>query len=169
MIKINPDEKIIMELRKHWYVLLAEMSFIVLGAVGPLVVLVLSEPWVKTNISPKTFLFGLFFYWLWLLVLWLFFWLAWTDYYLDVWIITDKRIIDVEQKGIFNREISTFYYEKVQDVTVEIKGFLPTLMGLGDIHVQTAGQGREFILHNAANPHTAKREIISRSARAKII
>ncbi len=162
MIKIEPNENIIMELRKHWYVLLTEISFIILLAIGPLMILVLTGPWIKTHISLKTFLFGLFFYWLWLLILWLFFWLAWTDYYLDVWIITDKRIIDVEQKGIFNREISTFYYERVQDVTVEIKGLLPTIMNFGNIHVQTAGQGREFILYNATSPHLAKKEILNR-------
>jgi membrane protein YdbS with pleckstrin-like domain len=169
MIKIEPNEHIIMELRKHWYVLLVETSFLIILVIGPLVILTLAGLWIKINISLKTFLFGLFFYWLWLLILWLFFWLAWTDYYLDVWVITNKRIIDVEQKGIFNREISTFYYDRVQDITIEVRGLLATMMDFGDIHVQTAGQGREFILYKATSPHLAKREILNQVIKTQTI
>jgi uncharacterized membrane protein YdbT with pleckstrin-like domain len=94
------------------------------------------------------------------LVVWIAFFVLWTDYYLDVWYVTNERIIAVEQKGLFWREIIDLRYEKVQDVTVEISGIISTLLDFGDLHVQTAGVGREIILRKAAKPDEAKRIIL---------
>jgi hypothetical protein len=33
---------------------------------------------------------------------WLFFFFSFIDYYLDVWIITSERIIDIQQNGFFH-------------------------------------------------------------------
>jgi len=83
----------------------------------------------------------------------------WTDYYLDVWTVTDKRIIDQEQQGLFHRRTSVFRIERIQDVTIEVRGIVATLLNFGDIHVQTAGEAQEFIMYGIAHPKYV-REII---------
>jgi hypothetical protein len=57
-----------------------------------------------------------FFFILWVLTLWIFFFLDWTKYYLDVWYVTQKRIIIIDQKALFDREISNVRFDKIQDV-----------------------------------------------------
>jgi uncharacterized membrane protein YdbT with pleckstrin-like domain len=89
----------------------------------------------------------------------------WTDYYLDVWIVTNRRVIDVEQRGLFSREIATMQLSKIQDITTEVKGFLPTLIGFGDVHVQTAGLEREFVIRGVPHPHKTREMIESALAR----
>ena len=84
----------------------------------------------------------------------------WTLYYLDVWIITDKRIIDIEQKGIFNREISTFRTDNIQDVTIEIRGIIGTFLKFGDIHIETASENNSFVIREALNPERVKEVIL---------
>ena len=108
---------------------------------------------------------GLFVYTLWILLLWMFVFVEWTDYYLDVWYVTNKRIVDVEQKGVFYREVSSLHYGKIQDITVETRGIIPTFLGFGDIHVQTAGEDREIILKMAARPDDVKRIISNQTER----
>jgi uncharacterized membrane protein YdbT with pleckstrin-like domain len=106
---------------------------------------------------------------LYILSLLLFLFIIWTDYYLDIWIITSKRIIDVEQKGLFNRSISEFSLANVQDVTIEINGIVETLLKFGDLNVQTAGQ-MNFVINQAPNLYEAKDLILKYAelARKKI-
>ncbi len=59
-------------------------------------------------------------------------------YYFNSFIITDKRIIDWDQRGIFHKEISEVDYLKVQDITYKIKGFWATVLNFGTLQIQTA-------------------------------
>jgi hypothetical protein len=62
--------------------------------------------------------------------------ITWIDYYFDVWIITNERIINIEQKNLFIRTTSEVTLTRVQDVTATIGGFFPTLLDFGDVLVQ---------------------------------
>ena len=76
----------------------------------------------------------------------------WMDTYLDVWTITNRRIISREQRGLFNRVVSEFELYRVQDVTVEQKGIVATMLNFGDLYVQTAGKEERFIFKNVGEP-----------------
>jgi len=95
-------------------------------------------------------------------MVWTAFFVRWTNYYLDVWYITPKRIIAIDQKGLFRREVTDLRFEKIQDVTSEISGIIGTLLSFGNLHVQTAGSSaeREIIIRQARNPLDAKKMIL---------
>ena len=63
---------------------------------------------------------------------------AFIDYYLDVWIVTNKRIIGIEQNGLFNREVYEQNIENIQEVSGNQKGYLQTFFNYGDVLIQTA-------------------------------
>jgi len=100
-----------------------------------------------------------FFYSLWLLFVLAYIFIEWTTYYLDVWHITNKRIIDVEQIGIFHRDTKSLRFERIQDITVEVKGIIATFLNFGDVHVQTAGATREIIIYQVRKPYKLKKMI----------
>lgn len=79
-----------------------------------------------------------------------------TDYWLDVWIVTNERIINAEQLGLFNRLVSEVHLEQVQDITSETKGFLETFLTYGDVYVQTAAERERFRFKNVDNPDDVK-------------
>ncbi len=108
----------------------------------------------------------IFLYLLWFLALWVGFFVAWTDYYLDVWQVTDRRIIDVEQKGLFHRDEASVRFENIQDITIDTRGFLATIFDFGDLRVQSAGERREFIIQNVAHPQAMKLRIEEFQTRA---
>ena len=83
----------------------------------------------------------------------------WMDYYLYVWIITSERIIDIEQKGLFNREISEFTLDKVQDITVKVPNMMATFLKYGDVIIQTAGES-SFEIKQIPNFYEAKNLIL---------
>jgi len=82
--------------------------------------------------------------------------LIWIDYYFDVWIITTERVINVEQKGMFSRRVSELSYAKVQDITTEVLGFLPSMLNYGDVYVQTAGEQERFVFRTVSDPYHIK-------------
>ncbi len=102
----------------------------------------------------------------WLAILWSLFFVVWTNYYLDVWIITDQRIVDIEQFSLFSRDVSEFRMDRVQDLTVEVKGIIPTLMGFGDLHIETAGMHHQFHINEIPNPYEIKDRIVKIHDRA---
>lgn len=82
-----------------------------------------------------------------------------TDYWLDVWVVTSERIINSEQQGLFNRAVSELHLDQIQDITSETKGFLATFLTYGDVYVQTAAEKIRFHFKNIDNPDQVKQII----------
>ena len=163
MVHFEEGEKIIKVVRRHYFVTLPFVTLMVFVAVSPIFVIqfLLSDflqlgEGFKTALSNFVSNWKVFGYSIWLLILWVLFFIEWTDYYLDVWILTDRRIVDVEQKGFFNRDVTSLSYHKIQDITVETRGVIETLFKFGTLHVQTAGSSREIVIRDAHNPEEAR-------------
>ncbi len=58
-------------------------------------------------------------------------------WYYSVYIVTDQRIIEIKQRGFFNRRVSEFNLDRVQNVNYHVKGLQAVLFQFGDITVQT--------------------------------
>ena len=54
-------------------------------------------------------------------------------------VITNHRIIDYDQHGLFVRQLSEAPFTNVQDISLSQKGLLSLLLNYGTIKVQTAG------------------------------
>lgn len=82
-----------------------------------------------------------------------------VDYYLDVYIITDERIVDIKQIGFFKREIAELHLREVQDVSAQVNGFFPTMFHFGDVMIQTAGERENFIFTAVPHPYQVSKKI----------
>ncbi len=78
--------------------------------------------------------------------------IIWLLYYLNVQIITDKRIIDIDQVGLFFHEVSELHIENIEDVTSDVSGLLGTLFNYGMVYVQTAASKERFEFDLVPNP-----------------
>ena len=58
-------------------------------------------------------------------------------WWFSVFIITNERLIQIFQKGFFNRKVVDISHSKIQSVNYEVKGLQATLFGFGTIIVQT--------------------------------
>lgn len=148
-------------MRKHWFVLFLSLIPIALVAWLPAFALSLLASYAHTLpqanqvaisilvSSPYTRLI----YGLWLLALWSVSFNLITRYYLNEWIITSTRIIEIHQHGFFNREISSLLLVKIQDVDVDVTGLFGTLIGYGRLQVQSAGTAEHFIMEDIPDPN----------------
>lgn len=165
-LHLDPGEEVILEVRKHWIVFAEHALGLILSAILPFVVFSLLEiyiPQVLTiSIPGNEYAIFVFLYCMWLLVLWLTFFISWTTYYLDVWYVTEKRIIAIDQKRIFSRQVSNIRFDKVQDVKLNVRGFLATLLDFGNIEVQTASEDeRDFTMTVVRHPQEVRRIIFN--------
>ena len=71
-------------------------------------------------------------------------------WYYDIYIVTTKRVINIDQKGLFHREISESSIEKVQNVSQQTKGFVETIFGFGTVAIQTAAN--EIVFSSISHP-----------------
>ncbi|HEY8109207.1 MAG TPA: PH domain-containing protein [Patescibacteria group bacterium] len=76
----------------------------------------------------------------------------WVSWWGDVYILTNYRIIDVEQRGFFHRSFSEATLGKIQDISHEVSGFLPTVFNFGNVLVQTAGSLPNIDLNDVKKP-----------------
>lgn len=145
MPPLETGEEKIIEVRKHWIFFFIHIF--------PMILLAIVPGFFIVNAVLRD---ALFFYFLWLLLLWVGIFIVWTEYYLDVWVITNNRLIDIDQKALFVRQVSTLYLEKIEDITITSDGFLESMLGFGTILVQTAGEKEEFVMHGVSDPDGVK-------------
>ncbi|KKU12913.1 MAG: hypothetical protein UX20_C0037G0002 [Candidatus Magasanikbacteria bacterium GW2011_GWC2_45_8] len=94
------------------------------------------------------------------LTVWLFFYTSLINYFLDLWIITNDRIVSIDQRGLFSRTMSELDLYRIQDVTSESHGLFATIFYYGKLTAQTAAAKDFFIFDNVQNPHHMREEII---------
>ncbi len=85
------------------------------------------------------------------------------DYWLDVFIVTDRRILDIRQSGLFSRTVAELRLYRIQDVTSKIKGFWHTIFSFGDISIQTASEVDHFKFINIPHPNKLAKIILELS------
>lgn len=154
------DEKIVMFLRRHWFVLLSKYLLTLLLSIIPLGLyiflgLVFPQALEGELAYPLTVLFASLYY----LFIWVTAFTIFLDYYLDVWIVTTHRIIDHEQKGLFHVTISEQSLEQIQDVSSNVQGVIPTLLDFGDVLVQSAGAKNLFNFKQIPDPDIVVQKI----------
>lgn len=163
---LDDNETILLYVRKHWILFVVRIIPLFLLAILPIVFPALVDFLLPQSLERFQDA-GWALYCMWLTVLWMWGFLLWTEHYLDVWILTDRKIISADQKSLFNRQMSTLELEKIQDISIEVNGFIETMFGYGTIRVQTAGEIRRFALEDAYHPEEAKRIIMGTQERVR--
>lgn len=154
------DEQIVTTQRKHWIFIGFRLAVIAMMAFAPLVAGAVLAAIPDVPITDKGLVVFLAIYALWLLFLLIGAFYSWTVWILDIWIVTDRKFVDIEQKSLFHRQVSTLTLEKVQDVTVQVDGVFATWLDFGTVIVQTAGQEREFVIHGIRRPYKFKEVLL---------
>lgn len=157
---VEEGEEILQIIHRNWFYIF-EQFLIIFLMFGTLALGLVYIPQLFPVMSDGVF-YGLFLFAesMLLLGIWVFGWLIWIDYYFDIWIITTRRIVNIEQQGMFSRKVSELRYSKVQDVTTQVRGFIPTILNFGDVEVQTAGEEDNFIFRTVSDPYGIKNVIM---------
>lgn len=75
---------------------------------------------------------------------------SWIGWNFSVFIITNVRLIQVTQKGLWTRSVVDIGLDKIQTVSYEVRGLQETLLGFGTIVIQT--YVGELVIHDVHHP-----------------
>jgi len=159
----QPDETVLLILHRHWFPFVAEVVKMAALAILPVVAFFGAQNYFAFRFDPQALVYVVLvmaatLYYLVLIILFYGFWL---DYYLDHFVITNKRIVDVQQDGLFHRTVAEQPVDHIQDVTSEMRGFHAHLFRYGSIYIQSAGKQSRFVIENADNPELVVKTIVS--------
>ncbi len=144
------------------------LIFFLLGAIPVGIYTFFNQLFVSENgVVSHLFIIGLLAASAYYLAILIFFYTQFIIYYLDVWVVTDDRVIDVDQRTLFSRTISELDLASIQDVTADIKGFFPTLFDYGNVMVKTASDNPNIVFRNVAHPNKVRADLVDLSDRDK--
>ncbi|OGN27948.1 MAG: hypothetical protein A3A33_04285 [Candidatus Yanofskybacteria bacterium RIFCSPLOWO2_01_FULL_49_25] len=149
-------ENVILLLRRHWFTLFLKfLGYLLLGLL-PLIAYIGIRFMTSSSLGGLLGLIAVIYYLIW----WYGLFYVITMYLLDVWIVSDHRVIDSEQHGFFNRTVAELSLEKIQDISVQIVGFFPTWLDYGELQIQTAGTQEKFFFKEIPDPVGVKDAIV---------
>jgi hypothetical protein len=96
--------------------------------------------------------------------LWMFNFFNW---FFNVYIITNKKIIDYDFYGLTYKNISDTLIANVEDVTSKIVGPFNTIANIGNVYVQTAAEREEFEFLSVDDPGKLRDMISDLAAKTK--
>jgi hypothetical protein len=153
--KLFPDqlngEEVLLMFRKHPIVMRKGLVF---GMFGPLIGILPTAIW-------PTLGFGWFFAGLFggiglgMLIMFPF----WIHWYYSVYIVTDRRLIQITQSGLFRKSFVDLGLNQIQSLNYEINGLQATLLGYGTILVQT--YMGDLVVHEVHHPAKLYKQLIT--------
>ena len=75
---------------------------------------------------------------------------------LNVYLITDKRVIIVNYKNLLNKKVSESALNKILNISFSVKGLWQILFKFGSIEIQTQGLNEALIFRNIVDPSKVK-------------
>lgn len=128
------DEEVVLVFKKHPVVMRKGLIFAAVGMLIPMLYIFVAEA-LFNNPPTMNVLYACLGIGFGLAVLIMFpYWISWNY---SVYIMTDQRLIQINQKGLFRRSMVAIGLDQVQMVNYEIDGLEETLLGFGTIVVQT--------------------------------
>ena len=117
----HENEKIILFTRRHWIVFLGHIIITTLiGGIilGGIYAAYYYFPFITETPDGSKILvvLGAII----ALMVWLIIYIGWVDYYLDVWMVSNERIVEIKQNALFNRQISELQLEDIEDVNAKV-------------------------------------------------
>jgi uncharacterized membrane protein YdbT with pleckstrin-like domain len=67
-------------------------------------------------------------------------------------VLTNQHLVRVEQRGLFAHSVSQLSLSRLQDVSGSVRGFTATILGFGNLTVETAGSEDNFVFYNIYAP-----------------
>ena len=140
------EEEIILLLRAHGIV---NVSWILLAVV------MIAVPFVVRALTGLAFLpdkFMTIAFGFWYLITVAFVFEQFLNWYFNVYIVTDERIIDIDFVNLLYKRVSETKLDRIQDTTISMGGVVRSLFNFGNVYVQTAAEAREFEFGNVPRP-----------------
>ncbi len=84
---------------------------------------------------------------------------SWISWHYSVFIVTDQRLIQITQKGLWSRSVVDIGLPQIQMVNYHVGGFQETLLGYGTLMMQTFVG--DLVIHDVHHPATIQKKLLT--------
>lgn len=81
-----------------------------------------------------------------------FFLINFLHWYFNIYILTNRRVIDIDFVGLLYKQFSATNLSNIEDITYKQTGFFSVFFNYGDVYIQTAGVEPNFEYTAVAKP-----------------
>ncbi len=145
---LKDNEKIVMTLHRHWIILIFHFLYFLALFVSSWI-LVSYQTTIIDLTGSSLYWWGLSLYWIIFLT---FILIDWINDELDIFIITDSRVIGIEQISALSRNVTECSLDRVQEVNAHTAWVLQTIFWFWDVHIHTASETSNMIVNYAPDP-----------------
>lgn len=145
------DEEVHFVFRKHPIVM---RKALVIGMLGPLIGVIPAA--VKPELGFGWFFGGLLGGMILGVLVFLPAWIAW---YYSVFIVTDRRLIQITRRGMFRKSFVDLGLNQIQSLNYEVNGLQATVFGYGTLLVQTF-MG-DLVVHYVHHPEKIYKQLVT--------
>ena len=85
----------------------------------------------------------------------------WFNWYRDLFVLTNERLITIDQKSFFHRLVSETTLDTVIDVTYETKGVAQSSFGFGSVIISTSGSLPKIEWKNINTPGKIQKKVMA--------
>ncbi len=86
---------------------------------------------------------------------------AWYSWSHTMLLVTNERLVFLEQRGIFQRELVECGLESIQQVSHHVHGILHTVLGYGNISIYTGGSQQPILIAHMPDPYGLQQAILA--------
>jgi hypothetical protein len=83
---------------------------------------------------------------------------GWIGWWFSVFIVTDQRLIQITQRGLFHRSVIDMRLNQIQMINYEVAGLQETLLGFGTIMMQT--YVGDLVIHDIHHPAAIQKKLL---------
>ena len=83
---------------------------------------------------------------------------SYITWYFSVYVVTDQRLLQIAQKGLWKRSVVDIGLSQIQMVNYEVSGFNETILGFGTIMMQTFVG--DLVIHDVHHPEKIQQKIL---------
>lgn len=152
-------DKVVLFVHKHWIKYVVTGIFSILLASIPLIGIIL---YVSNNPSTDlisieviTVSIGIY-----LLIVMCLIIAAFVDFYLDLLVITEDRVVFVRQNGYFNQQIDEAHIAAIDEVGADVKGLINSVLNCGDVVIHMGNDQAVLTVEDVQDPEKISKEIL---------
>lgn len=132
----DADEEVILLLRRHFVTNVPWIFLSLLALIIPLILFPLFFSFLFPTLSRGYQLVAVL---SWYLLVFSYAFVNFLLWYFHVYIVTNKRVIDIDVHGLTLSDITSAKLEQIQDITLKRVGIIRTIFDYGNVFIQTAG------------------------------
>jgi uncharacterized membrane protein YdbT with pleckstrin-like domain len=86
-------------------------------------------------------------------------WMAYYKWQRTVFLLTNQRVVLLEQRGMVSREMIECSLNSIQQVSHGVSGVLRTMLGYGTVSIQTGGSMQPILIREMPEPYDLQQAI----------